>query len=670
MIDQGYRMSRKSSFIAIYVIICALASQISFAQSNGGSSIAYSEDPQLTQAIELVMSGELSKALKAAESSNNVEYTQSVIEVLRIYNNPTAIPLSSAAAFLEQYQWVPQEVFLPKIERSINHETNPKDVVEWFAFKTPKLNRGKFFELHAKIVLNQVGLNNIQTKNYFRLLWRITEFDIPAEEYIIQRYKNIFTVSDLLEKIDFLIWSGSYGFASKLIALLPNEYHTNLKTKVDIARSPTLAAKFINKPLGKNDELIKYLYTKELIRDKNYVAAYKSLLTIHPKKFHDKWWKLKNVVFRELLSERKFLLAYNITQNHGMIEGSDFADAEWLAGWVALEFFNKPAKAVKHFTHMFNKTKLANSKSKAAYWLARAYQKSKNEVESKKWFNQASIYSSTFYGQLAIAKIKGGAKYNYFDSYKNHGNIIPIEPNGDNKIAQVTLLAYHLYQAGQKMLAYDVINYIPTLKLDRPYIEQCAQFFVSKSLRPLAVEIGKASANKSFILIKESYPIDITMPPTRLLPKALYLAIIRQESNFDPIAVSPAGARGLMQLMPDTAAKLAKTLGLDANAYINNPAANVQKGSAYVDQLYSQYESLILTIAAYNAGPGNVRKWVNTIGDPRKMTTLNEKINWIESIPFAETRNYVKKVIENMVLYDNILNKNHTSQTIVEFLEL
>lgn len=625
------------------------------------------DDIHITSAIDFAMKDDIPNALEAAKKAKDPIYVKSIIEILRLYNAPSAITPTKAAEFLSHYPWIPDEVFFPKIERSINHLTAPLEVRSWFAYKKPSSNRGKFFLMHADIKLKAIDINHGETRSKFRGLWRSTEFDMGAEEYIIGEYKSIFTVDDLLKKIDFLIWNQSFSPAQKLINLLPPNYQSALKIKLDVAKNPELARKYINANSSKSDDLIKYVYIKSLLTNKIDPSILNFLANVKPTGHCEKWWKLKNIAFREALNNKNFNTAYLLTQNHCMESGADFADAQWYGGWVALEFLKKPDRAIKHFLHMYEGTKLANSKSKAAYWLARSYSALKNPTKAKFWYQKSAHYSSTFYGQLALAEIKGASRYNYFDSYKEHTKKTSSQADKD-KIRKITLLSYHLFKANYKFLAYNIIDYIPSLKLDRIDLEAAAFFFSKRNLRPLAVELGKSSANRAFILIKEAYPTDVKITNTAL-PKAIYLAVIRQESNFDTSAVSSAGARGLMQLMPSTASKLARTLNLPEDAYIYDPNANVRKGSTYLDQLYSRYNNIILTIAAYNAGPGNVRKWITLIGDPRQMNTL-EKINWIESVPFAETRNYIKKVLENMVIYDSMLTPSHNARSIIKFLEL
>jgi soluble lytic murein transglycosylase len=654
--------SRSTAFTSLILSIISLQALAAVPNQTTDNT-----DDKITIAIESIMKNDLNSALAAAKQSVDPHYTKSIVELLHIYNNPNTIIPSKAMGFLQSYAWIPEEIFISKIERSINHETKPEEIITWFSYKKPTNNRSKFFFLHAQLKLNKANLVNNKIKQDLRTLWRNTEFSLDTENYIINEYKGIFTIDDLLQKIDHFIWNGNVSYAKKLVDLLPNTYQTLPKIKLTVTARPELLNKYLNSVTVKNDELIRYLYIKNLFSRKVDLSAIKSLTNIQPKSNFEKWWKLKNLAFREAVNNKNYSIAYSLTQNHGMETGASFADAEWYAGWVALEFLKKPDTAIKHFSNMYNGTKLANSKSKGAYWLARAYDIKKIKTQANHWYNEAAIYSSTFYGQLALAQIKGNTKYNYFNSYKDHKDRIIVKPD-KNKIRKITLLAYHLFKANQKFLAYTIIDYIPTLNLERIDLEASAFFFSKRNLRPLAVELGKSTANRSFILIKEGYPTNLKIVNTAL-PKALYLAVIRQESNFDHTATSQAGARGLMQLMPQTAIKLAQTLQLPKDAYIYDPNANIRKGSTYLDQLYSKYGNIILTIAAYNAGPGNVKKWIDTIGDPRNMTIL-ERVNWIETIPFAETRSYVKKVMENMVIYDSMLTSNHNAKTIIKFLEL
>jgi soluble lytic murein transglycosylase len=187
--------------------------------------------------------------------------------------------------------------------------------------------------------------------------------------------------------------------------------------------------------------------------------------------------------------------------------------------------------------------------------------------------------------------------------------------------------------------------------------------FNNKELTPTRVQYTKYLANFTGPFVKNGYPYDLTIKDNQHI-KSLYLAIIRQESNFDQSAVSSAGAIGLMQLIPPTAKSCAKVLGLPHNAFKRDPKANVAKGIYYLDCLVGNFENFIPAIAAYNAGEGAVKRWIIRYGDPSEITSIYEMIDWIESIPYAETRLYVKKVLENVVVYEKIFAPNRSYKDI------
>ena len=159
------------------------------------------------------------------------------------------------------------------------------------------------------------------------------------------------------------------------------------------------------------------------------------------------------------------------------------------------------------------------------------------------------------------------------------------------------------------------------------------------------------------------YPI-IKLPYKSGVEPALILSVIRQESNFDKKAKSRRGAMGYMQLMPKTARELGKILKVNFTLaqLKNNPTLNIILGSEYLRRLIEKFDgSYVLALAAYNAGPLNVTRWMKNAGDPRKSEV--DVIDWIERIPFRETRNYVQRVLENVSVYRR-LHKTHIKRSV------
>lgn len=650
----------KRSFYALLLAICLTLSN---------SSLAFQEDAKVNEAIRLALSERWYDAQQAARASSDPKFAESAVQAIKIYNSPASIDVLDLKKFFTNNRWLPVDAYATKIEKSISFEQNSDNLIEWFKFNPPVTNQGKFLELHAELNKGVKSLRDSKTKDYLRKLWRTTEFDTSSEEYYIKKYKEHFTVEDLLKKIEHLTWRRSFDMSEKLIAILPKKYQTDCIARLKIARNPDKINRILpsSSEKIKRDEIVSYYYIDYLLKANQDDKALARLINIKTTQSPDKWWKLRSIALRNAMREKNYKAAYKLASEHGIEEGVDFADAEWLSGWIALRFLGDAEIAKGHFENMHNKVRLANSKSKAAYWLARSYEALEMEPYAKDWYENASKYPATFYGQLAIAKVHGHEKVTYLQEKPK--NLDEENPPKDHQAARkITLFAYYLFKSGNKALAYNIIESLATIDITRNEIEQAAAFFSKRGFYPLTVQLSKAAANKSSLVISEGYPRHIQIS-NNALPKPIYLAIIRQESNFDSKAESPAGARGLMQIMPSTGELLARSLGLPKHGYATDPKLNVMKGVSYFDNLYSDNHSFIMSIASYNAGPGNVKKWIARNGDLRKFKTVEEKIDWIEQIPFSETRNYVKKVIENMIIYNSLLSPKHTAATIEQILE-
>lgn len=654
-----------NKFLYLFLgLFLAFAPSIAFSNSE-----LTAEDKILLEVIQYTLKDDLYNAVMTAEKCNDTEFAKAIIQALSIYRNVDSTTLESIDLFLKANAWLPSTLYENKIEKAINDQYTYPDIVKWFEKREPKSPKAKFYYLHSKIKLGLLP-KDAEVMSILRALWRNNEFDIQTEETILSEYKNVLTLNDCLEKIDNLSWSKNFKLASNLISILPSKYQSiplqrlEALKAIENGKTPSLDS------TKNHGDIYDYFVVSQLLKLGKNDAALKKMLTIKASRHPEKWWKHRNYLIRELLNEKQYKLAYRLSTEHGLKEGADLVEAEWVSGWVALRFMHKPGASINHFKTAYNNSKLANSKSKAAYWLARSYDEAGNEVQTQNWYREASKYPGTFYGLMSIAKLHNNTRLDLFsDEFAESYNDEPKATSQSSKgLRNLSHFAYLLFLSDQKLLAYNLVATIPDLGLKNSELDYIANYFNKKRMYPLSVELGRNAANKKFYLIKSSYPNHIK-PIDHDLPLATYLGIIRQESNFDTKAISSAGAIGLMQLMPDTAALMAKKLNLEKNAFAKDSKANVLKGAAYVDMLYRQNQSYILTIASYNAGPGNAKKWVSKYGDPRKMG-LESILDWIESVPFYETRNYIKKVIENVVIYENFLDSKSTTRSILKFLDI
>ena len=325
-------------------------------------------------------------------------------------------------------------------------------------------------------------------------------------------------------------------------------------------------------------------------------------------------------------------------------------DAAFLAGFIALRRLNDPVTAAMHFRVLAGLSKAAITQARAGYWLGRTADALHDPAAARAAYTQAAAWTTTYYGQLA-ARALGDSNAQL--GVRIRGKHDPAwDPDralafaGQEQLRAAALL----FSWGEPRRARVFILRLDELARDDVARTLAARMAVGFDLPDLAVAIARRAGRDGMMLPEAGWPTPVD-PPAAILEPAVALAIMRQESNFDPAAASPAGARGLMQLMPATAAFVARRLNAAANtdALTTDPAYNMRLGTTYLSTLLTRFGgALPLAAAGYNAGPGRVADWLTANGDPAAGPDM---IDWIELIPFAETRNYVQRVIENVAIY-------------------
>ncbi len=343
--------------------------------------------------------------------------------------------------------------------------------------------------------------------------------------------------------------------------------------------------------------------------------------------------------------------AYRIATNHGLIEGASFADLEWLAGYVALTQLDNPARALAHFRAFTGAVDTPISLGRAGYWLGRAYAALGDAPTAQVAYAEGARYQTSFYGLLAAEKAGiappvelGGAEY--FPAWQQAGfadsdlvNVVELAlAMGNLTLAEWFVL--QLAEGQDRKVIGQIGNMVEDLGATYPEAAH------------LAVMLGKSAARRGIVLPGPYYALHPMKDMAHPVPTELALAIARRESEFDPGVASGVGAQGLMQLMPATAREVAGGLGLD-----HDPARvftdwryNATLGSAYLARLARRFDgNVVMVSAGYNAGPGRPLRWMRERGDPRQGEI--DVIDWIEHIPFRETRNYVMRVAESLPVY-------------------
>ncbi|MGE0740761.1 MAG: transglycosylase SLT domain-containing protein [Hyphomonadaceae bacterium] len=345
-----------------------------------------------------------------------------------------------------------------------------------------------------------------------------------------------------------------------------------------------------------------------------------------------------------------YRLAYSLVSNHGLRSGEAFADAEWLSGWLSLRFLDQPQRAAEHFAHLSENVSAPVSRSRALYWRAEAARALGQSDEAERLLAEAAQYNFTYYGQLAATRGERTATMSLPETAAITSDARTRFENRE-LVRALRLMA----EIGDQQDFESIAFYLDDTLDDPMEIELLSQMAREQSYARTALRSAKAGLFRNVVAANAAYPL-IDLPATvqqqRRIEPAFVLAIIRQESEFDASAISSANARGLMQLIPSTAQAQARREGMsyERAALTTDPQYNMTLGSAHLADLVDSFNgSYVLAIASYNAGSHNAREWVSDWGDPRSRSV--DVVDWIELIPFAETRNYVQRVLENVQVY-------------------
>lgn len=500
-----------------------------------------------------------------------------------------------------------------------------------------------------------------EAASLIRNLWRTSRLSRSYENQIKSKFKSVLRKSDHKWRAEMLLYRERTSEAVRIAGLVGKDYLKLAKARQAVIRRSKAASalKRVPRSLRKDPSYI-FGKVQHLRRTKNprdsaallQTAPTDPAVLVDP----DEWWIERKLASREMMELGRHKQAYDIAAAHRGGSPATIAEAEFHAGWFALRFLDKPRLAKPHFENIAKIASKPRSLARAYYWMGRADEAMGNRGQAKQNYERAARYPTIFYGQLANEKI--GRR-----SLKLAGN-----PRVDKDVrrrheARIPVKAIHrLMKIGREDLAGTFARALSQTLKDPAEIVLLAQFAEKTKQHRLALQIGRLAEAAGHQLHLLSFPVAAIPTKTRVprsVGKALVYSIARQESGFNPKAVSGAGARGLLQLMPATAKEVSRGLKLKYSKarLTSDPTYNATLGAAYLGQLLSEYNgSMIMTFAGYNAGGSRVRRWIKTYGDPRKMN-VDGIVDWVESIPFTETRSYVQKIMENNQVYRARLNE-------------
>ena len=535
---------------------------------------------------------------------------------------------------------------------------SPKKIIKWFGKNDPLSGYGQMILGESHIL---IGDKNKGTR-LIKEGWVTADLSKNELKYFRKKYKKFLNADDYIKRADYLAWNGDRWDLRRLIRYLPKDYELLYNARhLLMSKGYGVDQAIANVPQKfKNDAGLNYDRLKWRRKKGRVDSSAEILLKIRNDKEYlvrpDKWWKEREIISRALLYKKKYEASYKISSNHGMTEGSEFAAAEWMSGWIALSFLNDPLTAKNHFKNFYENVSYPISLSRGAYWLGRAYEKIGEREQSNNWYREATKYLTTYYGQLAFLKLNPNGK---FELDKD----MEIDPKYRIQFfnKELVKISYLLDELKKDKYTKHILRHLANDNIAKGSEVLAAELATSINRYDFAIQVSKIASYQKRFHNKYNYPI-ISTPKyinKRKIPEsALILSIIRQESEFDLEANSHAGAKGLMQLMPYTAKLVSKQAKLpySKSRLTTDPEYNINLGSHYIAGLILQYDGAYpFAVAAYNAGPNRVKYWKKINKDPQKKQV--DYVDWVELIKFRETRNYVQRVMENYNVYRYILEQ-------------
>ena len=547
--------------------------------------------------------------------------------------------------------WPAREALLRRAEEAIDGSTGDGRIIAWFDAHPPETGLGLLRLGEALLRLSR----DADAFPVMRRAWVDGNLSLRDEKTLWSEFGQRFSAADNAARADRLLWDGNIDAARRMLSRLDPDARRLAETRIALATNVPGAEKLVaGLPAHLRDDGGLNYDRLRWQRKRGMNDGVEALLYNAPDDLGraEKWWVERHFRARKAMAEGRISEAYRLAAGHGMKSGGAMADAEWLAGWIALRLLQEPKAALKHFTALQDTVRFPISLSRAAYWLGRTHSVLGDTEQARRSYEQAAVHGTTFYGQLAMHELDAKRPLDLPDA---------IQPTAEQarqfQRREVVRAAQMLVELDQEeRLRPFIMRLVANANTPEEH-KLVAQ--LARNLRrvDLAVASSKRSARHGVILLHEAYPLVEPMVRVDEPETALVLALSRQESEFNQTAISPAGARGLMQLMPATAKGVAKELklGFDQGQLTQNAGYNVQLGSHYLKGLLRNWDNnFVLALAGYNAGEARVRRWIQDWGDPRQANV--DVIDWIELIPFSETRNYVQRVLESVQVYRHLLN--------------
>ncbi len=641
---------------SLFAIAAATAVLPPLALSGFGITAAVAEpSAAAVQAAKLALKGDFVAAGEAARRSDDAAAVK-LVELIYLRDHPNDAGYQRIMAFLDAApNWPLSESLLKRAERSLYvNKESPDLILGHFARRKPVTPEGSLALARALIATGDKD----GARRQVEAVWLNPEITPELEKAVASEFGKMLDAEDNKRRLWRLVYAQETNAAIRAAKRLSGDYQKAAAVAQKLIRREKGADKlYAGLPSAMREALaMKYALARYYRGNENYAKARAILLEVPADKAKmgdaEAWWIERRIVARHSIgiSHRKSAKAgYQIARAHGFAGGEEALEGEFLAGWIALRYLKDPETGLKHFRRLGELAESRTEKARAGYWTGRAQEAMGNKAEAKAAFTEASRYSTVYYGQLAREKIGLGKVPEEIESGKA-SDAAEAKVARDEVVRAFKIMAEAADDSALYMFLWSFANRFDTAD----EMNAVASIVWREGGATMAVRLAKAAAQRNIDIDSWGYPIR-ALPDWKQIgkpvEKPLVFALARQESEFNPKAGSRVGAQGLMQIMPGTAKLIAKQHGIKhAPDQLMDPEYNVKLGAAHLGDLVADYGgSYVLTLVAYNAGPRRSREWLAEYGDFRAGEV--DPIDWVESIPFQETRQYVQKVMQNLHIY-------------------
>ena len=552
--------------------------------------------------------------------------------------------------FMEEHShWPLMDKIQEGGENLMTLQTDSSQVLAFFKERSPLTSLGMTHYVRALFEEGHKEKAILALQSF----WQTKNFSASNERFFYQRFKSYLTQKDHAKRLERLILEDNYYGLKRLMPIVSKEEQAIIQAALALMQGQSVADFYMKKLTDKERhhsgityQRLKWRLSKgkkkeavELFLEEEKAGSIKG--------WSAHWFKYRYYVSRLLFKEKKYEEVYKVLKGHGLNplhpnELTDYAAAEWFLGWVSLKFLQNPQQALDHFNHMASHVKTPMSQAKGWYWMAKAYHALNRPIESQEFYEKSSSFSHTFYGQQALKILK-----------KPLSLSLKSEPDQQisNETHELESAIVRLYNTNpnDRHLKSFLIHLVKTLKSGEQ--EQVIHWMKHHKLTKWFIVCTKIAGRKGPILLTQAFPTQHFAHAGTIDPVLLH-ALVRQESGFDIGAKSSAGACGLMQVMPKVAKTLCRRLKIPfhPNKLTTDGQYNAKIGCHFLQTLLTNFDgNLPLVLAAYNAGEPSVYEWIKDYGDPRD-PSINT-LQWIESIPYSQTRSYIMHIMESMPFY-------------------